>query len=827
MTAGTACNRCGATVESGARFCMSCGSEVVRPSAPTLATPASAADRGAADHYQQELIGELRRATLGEYEVLTLLGQGGMASVYLAHDIQLDRKVAIKVMSPALLSGPGMVDRFKLEARTAAKLSHPHIIPIFAVKEVGKLLFFVMKFVEGRPLDSIIEELQKLPLPMVMTILTKVGEALGYAHRNGVVHRDIKPANIMIDVEGLPVVTDFGIAKVSDQQGLTMTGATIGTPTYMSPEQCASGKITGASDQYSLGIVVYEMLTGTAPFRADSLMTIMHMHCHDEPPPITELRGDCPPALRDAILRMLAKDPPDRWESMEGLVAAVGGATTLAYDDPIRTQLVGLALAGESHKAIERISTPRSPMPLAAGGGTALAGRHAPTAVDRRGAARGASPSRSKAWIGVAGVLVAGAAITLGVWQPWASNTAGVVPVSEPATPVEAGPNNPLAPAVARIVVQPNQTTLRPNGTQRLTAQAFDSVGTQTDANVQWSSDNPSVASVSLDGDVTALAAGSATITAVAGVASSAASVTVLAPAPPVPPGGNRATVSAVRIAGLRDEVPVGTSFRLSATPVDAAGGTLSGRNVVWQSSNTTVAVVDGVGQVTAMAEGSANITATSEARSASVSLVVTPEAVAAVTLRPDRVDPLEVDQRVALTARATSAGGRPLTDRQEQWQSTNPAVATVQNGVVQARGAGQATIRVTIEGRSAQVDITVQAATPEPPPVVVDPEQAVRSAVGSYAQALQLRDFQALRQVFPTLPTDQENTLREFLGPLRDLTVQVNVQQLNVAGDVANVVAQQRYEFTDSGRNQVVEGALTLLLRRGSDGVWRITETR
>ena len=160
-----------------------------------------------------------------------------MATVYLAHDIALDRKVAIKVMSPHLLSGEGMAERFKREARTAGSLSHPHIIPIYAVKEAGDLLFFVMKFVEGRPLDGIIREVGAVPFPMAQTIMQQVGSALGYAHRRGIIHRDIKPANIMLDVDGWAMVTDFGIAKVADKEGLTMTGATVGTPSYMSPEQ--------------------------------------------------------------------------------------------------------------------------------------------------------------------------------------------------------------------------------------------------------------------------------------------------------------------------------------------------------------------------------------------------------------------------------------------------------------------------------------------------------------------------------------------------------------------------------------------------------------
>src|SRR6266571_1796583 len=142
-----------------------------------------------------------------------------------------------------------------------AALSHPHIIPIYAVKESEHVLYFVMKYVQGRALDSIIRDVGTLPIPMVQTILAHAGDALGYAHRHGVIHRDIKSANLMLDEDGWAVITDFGIAKVVQAEGLTMTGVTVGTPTYMSPEQCETRDVTGASDQYSLGVVAYEMLT--------------------------------------------------------------------------------------------------------------------------------------------------------------------------------------------------------------------------------------------------------------------------------------------------------------------------------------------------------------------------------------------------------------------------------------------------------------------------------------------------------------------------------------------------------------------------------------
>jgi serine/threonine-protein kinase len=256
-----------------------------------------------------------------------------------------------------------MTERFKREARTAAHLSHPNIIPVYAVREAGDLLFFVMKLVEGTPLDSVMRELGQLPVPMVEAILAQVGGAFGYAHRRGVIHRDIKPSNILIDDEGWAVVTDFGIAKVQESEALTQTGSAVGTPTYMSPEQCAGGTVDGRSDQYSLGVVAYEMLTGRPPF-AGSVMALLYSHFHEAIPPIESLRPDCPEPLRAAVTRMLEKDPERRWPSMEEAVAALG-ARQLAHDDPTRSQLILLARSGVTHRVVSQVQTPRSPIPLA------------------------------------------------------------------------------------------------------------------------------------------------------------------------------------------------------------------------------------------------------------------------------------------------------------------------------------------------------------------------------------------------------------------------------------------------------------------------------
>jgi predicted Ser/Thr protein kinase len=271
----------------------------------------------------------LSEVASGEYEVLGELGRGGMAAVFLAREIALDRKVAIKLISPSFLEGSEAVERFKREARTAASLSHPGVIPIYGVRESDRALFFVMKYIQGRTLASILRSTGPLPVTLVRAVLTSVANALDYAHRNGVIHRDVKPGNIMVDIEGHVMVTDFGIAKVLDSQGLTMTGRTIGTPAYMSPESCAGREATGASDQYALGVVGYELLAGRNPFLADSSVGIMYAHVHEAPQPIGELRPDCPPEMAAAIMRMIDKDPSARFPTLKDASLAIQGSAGL------------------------------------------------------------------------------------------------------------------------------------------------------------------------------------------------------------------------------------------------------------------------------------------------------------------------------------------------------------------------------------------------------------------------------------------------------------------------------------------------------------------
>jgi serine/threonine protein kinase len=323
-------------VRGGDRFCPSCGAP--SPGAPS--TPPDS-DLSADQTNTWRVLARLRDVTVGEYDILGELGRGGMSVVYLAHDLHLDRKVAIKVMLPGLRFWGGMDARFKFEARTAAQLDHPNIVVIHDVREVDELLYFVMKYIDGPTLDSVLQHTGPLPLPVAQTIIAHVADGLQYAHTAGVIHRDVKPANIMLDARGTPIVTDFGTAKAAANAELTRSGAMVGTPAYMSPEQCLGHPTTVASDQYSLGVLAYELLTGRPPFTGATL-EIQWAHARQQPEPIRTLRPDCPPALDEAVMRMLAKDPAARWPSVAAAIPWL--AEGIREGDPaLREELLALA----------------------------------------------------------------------------------------------------------------------------------------------------------------------------------------------------------------------------------------------------------------------------------------------------------------------------------------------------------------------------------------------------------------------------------------------------------------------------------------------------
>ncbi|MEX1007435.1 MAG: Stk1 family PASTA domain-containing Ser/Thr kinase [Acidimicrobiia bacterium] len=261
------------------------------------------------------------RVLANRYELRTTIGRGGMADVYLAHDRLLNRRVAVKVLSPTFAADPSFVERFRREAQAAASLNHPSIVAVYNWGQDDNTSFIVMEFVNGQTLRDLLRHYGTLPPMEAARIAADIAEGLEFAHRNGVVHRDIKPGNVLITPEGEVKITDFGIARAESSDTLTKTGAVLGTATYFSPEQAQGLALDGRSDVYSLGVVLYEMATGVAPFTADSPISVAYKHVREEPVPPSRVKPDIPGALDRIILTAMAKDVALRYPSAAELRA--------------------------------------------------------------------------------------------------------------------------------------------------------------------------------------------------------------------------------------------------------------------------------------------------------------------------------------------------------------------------------------------------------------------------------------------------------------------------------------------------------------------------
>jgi hypothetical protein len=275
----------------------------------------------------------VRSALEAEYEILGELGRGGMAIVYHARERALDRDVAIKVLPFAMAFDTELVERFQREARTSARLEHPHIVPIYRVGRAGRVIYFVMKYLRGRSLSAALAERGTLAPDEIRRVLLETGGALGYAAARGIIHRDVKPDNIVLDEGGRCVLTDFGIARSAADQRLTATGMSIGTPRYMSPEQARAKPTDCRSDIYSLGVVAYECLTGRPPFDGDDALAILMDHVQ-KPVPRPSLHTADEHALFAVIERMLAKDPAGRLQDADELAAALGALEARPGPEP-------------------------------------------------------------------------------------------------------------------------------------------------------------------------------------------------------------------------------------------------------------------------------------------------------------------------------------------------------------------------------------------------------------------------------------------------------------------------------------------------------------
>jgi serine/threonine-protein kinase len=265
---------------------------------------------------------DLSGTVLGHCVIQHILGVGGMATVYCARQEHLDREVAIKVLPPHYAADLSFVERFKLEARAMAQLSHPHIVIVHDAGEEQGRLFIIMEYIGGGNLAD--RMAGRLSLSETARVIRELSSALAYAHSKGIVHRDIKPANVLMDASGRTVLSDFGIAKVlATSAALTRVGAGVGTPEYMSPEQCRGAAVDARSDIYALGVLLYEMLTGRTPFQAESYTALAHSHVYEPVPLPSQFNPRISPAVQSVVLKALEKDPSERFQQATELSAAL------------------------------------------------------------------------------------------------------------------------------------------------------------------------------------------------------------------------------------------------------------------------------------------------------------------------------------------------------------------------------------------------------------------------------------------------------------------------------------------------------------------------
>jgi len=253
------------------------------------------------------------------YRLVTCIGSGGMAMVYEGLDMLLERRVAVKVLRQRFAGDPEFLERFQREARAAANLDHPNIVTVFDVGRDGDRHYIVMEYVDGQDLKTLIRQRSRLDVAQAVDIATQVSRGVGHAHQAGFIHRDIKPQNVLITQEGSAKVVDFGIARALSESGLTDSDTVWGSPIYFAPEQAAGEKPTPASDVYSIGVVMYEMLAGSPPFRADNPTALAMKHLREEPPPLATRNPQVPPRLEWIVRKVLSKEPAARYRTAEQL----------------------------------------------------------------------------------------------------------------------------------------------------------------------------------------------------------------------------------------------------------------------------------------------------------------------------------------------------------------------------------------------------------------------------------------------------------------------------------------------------------------------------
>ncbi|MDH3223952.1 MAG: Ig-like domain-containing protein, partial [Gemmatimonadota bacterium] len=578
------CPDCEKPVEASAPACVHCGADL------------SWSPRGG--EAWLALQDRLSKASADKYEVKRLIGYGGMAGVYLARDTQLNRYVALKLISPGLVLDPRMVRRFFQEAQTMAQLSHRHIVPIYDIRERDDLVYMVMRYVPGRTLAEVVSDAgEPLDPDLVATWMAQIAAALAHAHTRpvAVIHRDIKPSNILLDENGDALLTDFGIAKIQGDSNLTRTGHLIGTPAYMSPEQCQGRDLTSASDQYSLGTVAYELLAGVPPFQGPTLM-ILQAHSSSEAPRLLDSRPECPKPLADVVERMLAKAPEDRWPDMASL--------SREFAQVIRAPVSPGTLITWS-KRVHQVTIPASADRVTLGTEERLEAR----ILDQDGHEIGgrriqwSSTNEQVAKVSPDGVVV-GAGLGSAVIVARSGHAVTTLEIQV------------LPPTVSHIVVSPPSVEMQTGEARTLSVTCYARSGESVSAAPTFRVDRRDVVTVGLDGTLEALAPGEATVTVSAGGLDQTVAVRVEA-----------ATVATITPSVPRLDLTPGQRATIPVEVVGQDGRVQKNSVLWWSSSDPSVALVSGNGEIEAVAPGEALLTASAGATSATVHLVVRPAA--------------------------------------------------------------------------------------------------------------------------------------------------------------------------------------------------------
>ncbi|TDJ56578.1 MAG: hypothetical protein E2O47_01875 [Gemmatimonadetes bacterium] len=826
------CRNCGQVLQLGDRFCPLCG--------VSKTTSFVAGDGGATEISSpwDLILAKLRRATIGEFDIKGEIGRGGMAAVYLAHEVALDRKVAIKVMSPSLLMGQGMAQRFRQEAVTVANLNHQHIITIHAVRQFEDLQYFVMQFVEGCSIETIIKEGGPLPIPAARALLYHVGSGLAHAHAQGVIHRDVKPGNILVGRTGQALVTDFGIAKVLESPSNTQTGMVVGTPAYMSPEQCQTGQVTWRSDQYSLGIVAYEMVAGATPFDGTTL-SVVHAQVHDPVPPLMERRADCPSELAQAIHRMLAKDPGERFPSLNEALQALGAMPLLPGDatfqqiaelvgthqsqasmpttpvsPQMRRTLDGVATVVSSERAAEAPTTPIPP-PLDDSAATRPVAKPGPTITT--------SPvtRRARRW-------------------PWAALLAVIAGGSGAAWYARQRMPAPQPPSVAGLRLLPTATTLTVGDSAVLSAAALDGAGaTMRGQDIEWRSRDSAIATINDRGELVAAGIGVTFVIAGAGSHTDSSRVTVTAGAGAVasntvtPPSqssrprgtpNRKALVARVAVSPARITLAPDSSATLRIRAEDAGGRRLSDRTARWTSANSSIATITADGRVTAVAAGTTTIRVSVDSKTASVPVTVSAQPPVLADLAIGDYPAIMVaGTRHDLTAVLTDQRGQPM-GGDVSWETSDAAVVGIDTAG-QSIAVAPGTAWVVAMAAGLRDSVSVQVAVPT--------EDQIRAGVQDFLAALSSRDADRVEPVLLTGDEGQRKLAAKLLDKLRggqwDLQTDTRPREYatRVGDDRAEALFTTELAWKGAFGGRKREDVAFVAVFARVEGEWRLVEVR